>query len=202
MSRHRIHAQRTGRATRIRGPRDMAGFSLIEALVTIVILSFGVLALAMLQVQTLVDTRTSAARNIAAEMAYNLADEVRSNFAAFDKGDFQNLSATAPAQVTACYGAGCTPQQMAITSYATWRNDLVSALGTGTEGYLCIDGTPDDGTGAADNQCDNTPGAPYVIKIWWKEHTQRTADNQPNAATVALRFVTSFVPFPSTAAAP
>ncbi|CAG9169503.1 hypothetical protein LMG32289_01702 [Cupriavidus pampae] len=202
MSRLPLHAHRSGRVPRIRVARNAAGFSLIEALVTIVVLSFGVLALAMLQVQTLVDTRTSAGRNIAAEMAYNLADEVRANVAAFDAGAFKELPTAAPAQVAACYGAGCTPLQMATTSYATWRNDLQSALGPDSEGYLCIDGTPDDGTGAADNQCDNAPGAPYVIKIWWKEHTQRTADNQPNAPTIALRFVTSFVPFPVVAAAP
>ncbi|QET02531.1 MULTISPECIES: type IV pilus modification protein PilV [Cupriavidus] len=194
MSRHPSHAQRSGRVPRIRArrpaPRNAAGFSLIEALVTIVILSFGVLALAMLQVQTLVDTRTSAARNIAAEMAYNLADEIRSNNAAYDLGAFKTLPTDPPAQVAACYGAGCTPAQMATTSYATWRNDLGSALPQG-KGYVCVDGSPDDGESPADNQCDNAPGAPYVIKIWWNEDQGS-----------ALRFVTSFVPFPVAAGTP
>lgn len=179
----------------------MAGFSLIEALVTIVILSFGVLALAMLQVQTLIDTRTSAARNIAAEMAYNLADELRSNYAAFYGGTFKNLPTAAPLPVDACYAAGCTPEQMALTSYATWRADVAAAL-NGGQGYLCIDSTPNDGTDPVNNGCDGAANAPYVIKIWWKESTQRTADNQPTQSTVPMQFVTSFMPFTPILATP
>lgn len=205
MSRHFSHAHRSGRAPRIRArtpaSRHAAGFSLIEALVTIVILSFGVLALAMLQVQTLIDTRTSASRNIAAEMAYNLADEIRSNFAAFDAGVFKNLPVSRPDPVDACYVGGCTAEQMATTSYATWRADVSAAL-TGGEGYLCVDSTPNDGDSAVNNGCDNAVNAPYVIKIWWKENTQRTQDNQPTVNTTPMRFVTSFVPFPIAPPAP
>ncbi|MCY0856150.1 type IV pilus modification protein PilV [Cupriavidus sp. D39] len=145
--------------------RRLAGFTLIEALVSIVVMSIGVLALARLQAQTLVDGRSASMRNIATMLAYNLADQVRSNEAAQAAG-YYNLPGATP--TAACYStAGCTPQQMAVTSYKVWLDEAGSAL-PGGYGTVCIDSTPGDGT-PSNPQCDNAPNAPYAIKIWWQD---------------------------------
>ncbi len=158
------------RLSRTRQPAR--GFSLIEALVTLVVLSVGMLALANLQLQTLVDTRTASMRNFAALMAYNLADQVRSNETAVANGTFNPPKNT---PVAACFAtAGCTPDQMATTAYASWLEDIKTSM-PGGDGIICIDSTPNDGTSAADPKCDNADKkAPYVIKIWWREDGQTT----------------------------
>lgn len=162
----------TGAAVkRLHARRRSQGFSLIEALVTIVVLSIGVLALAILQLQTMVDTRTATMRNIAAVMAYNLGDQMRSNETAKANGTY-HLPAEAPQ--ASCYTtAGCSPDDMARTGYAAWLEDLRAAL-PGAEGVVCVDSTPADGTGAASPACDAySTTAPYVIKIWWREDSSQ-----------------------------
>jgi len=155
------------------------GFTLVESLITIVVLAIGVLALAILQLRTLVDTRTASMRNIATAMAYNMADQMRSNEIGLTAGYFNNPNALPDA---ACYTAkGCTPEVMASTSYAAWRDDLQAALPAG-EGVVCIDSTPNDGS-AANPACDGVNGAPYAIKIWWREEKSATQ-----------LFATAFVP--------
>ncbi|MCA3185202.1 MULTISPECIES: type IV pilus modification protein PilV [unclassified Cupriavidus] len=159
------------------------GFSLIEALVTLVVLSIGMLALANLQLQTLVDSRTSAMRNYAALMAYNLADQIRSNGVAVTNGTF-NVPKNTP--VANCFAQkGCTPDEMATTAYATWLADVKESM-PGGDGIVCQDSSPNDGSGSADGQngCDKNPNAPYVIKIFWRED---------NGATTQL-FSTALIP--------
>jgi type IV pilus assembly protein PilV len=144
------------------------GFTLIESLVTIIVLSIGVLALAILQLQTMVDSRTASMRNIATLMAYNLGDQMRSNEQAMTKGTFKNMTGT-PAATATCYSTGCTPEEMANTSFAVWKSDLQELL-PGADAVVCLDSTPDDANDSPANpQCDAQPNAPYVIKIWWTE---------------------------------
>ena len=157
-----------GRYRPSRARRAARGFSLIEALVTLVVLSIGMLALANLQLQTLVDSRTAAMRNYAALMAYNLADQIRSNGVAVAAGKF-NMPAAEP--VANCFAAaGCTPEQMATTAYATWLADVRESM-PGGDGIVCTDSSPNDGTSSEEgkNGCEKDVNAPYVIKIFWSE---------------------------------
>lgn len=170
--------------------REPAGFSLIESLVTMVILSIGILALVALQTATLVDSRIASMRNVATMLAYNLADQIRSNELAVTQGAYNRpVAQTTPACFTV---AGCTVPQMAATSFRAWLDDVARTLPGGT-GTVCVDSTPNDGdppvgVPAGDPDCDNVAGAPYVIKIWWGEGNG--AQNTP----VVQRFVTALVP--------
>ncbi|SDO69912.1 type IV pilus assembly protein PilV [Ralstonia sp. 25mfcol4.1] len=170
------------RLSRARNPAR--GFSLIEALVTLVVLSIGMLALANLQLQTLVDSRTAAMRNYAALMAYNLADQIRSNSTAVTNGTFNVPKSSDP--VAKCFtAAGCTPDEMAITAYATWLADVRESM-PGGDGIVCTDSTPNDGAGSAEdkNGCEKEVNAPYVIKIFWSEDNGGTPQ----------RFSTALIP--------
>lgn len=166
--------------------RRPGGFSLIESLVTMVILSIGILALVALQTATLVDSRIASMRNVATMLAYNLADQIRGNEPAVTQGAYNRPVAQTTA---ACFtAAGCTVAQMAATSFRAWLDDVARALPAGT-GTVCIDSTPNDGdppvgAPAGDPGCDNVAGAPYVIKIWWAEGNE----------ALTQRFVTALVP--------
>lgn len=159
------------------------GFSLIEALVTLVVLSIGMLALANLQLQTLMDSRTASTRNYAALMTYNLADQLRTNSTAVNNGTFNSPAAT---PVADCFtAAGCTPDEMAATTYATWLANVQATMLNG-DGIVCTDGTPNDGTGSAagKNGCEPHADAPYVIKVFWSEDDGNTIQ----------RFSTALIP--------
>ncbi len=147
-------------------PRRPHGFTLIEVLIAIVVLAFGLLALAGLQLQMLRFSQSATLRTIATAEAASLADHVLSNRLGLDAG-YYNLPAAAaiPACMTV---AGCSGQEMAQTALFMWNQNVADLLGANAGGVICVDSTPGDGTLAAPN-CDNLAGAPYVIKLWWKD---------------------------------
>ncbi|GAA4019874.1 type IV pilus modification protein PilV [Actimicrobium antarcticum] len=142
------------------------GFTLIEVLVAILVLAFGLLALAGLQLQMLRFSQSATLRTIATAEAASLADHVLSNRAGLAANSYNLPVATAK---TACMTtAGCSSADLASMGVYMWNQSVAELLGQNAGGTICIDSTPNDGTLAAP-ACDNVAGAPYVIKIWWKD---------------------------------
>ena len=180
------------------------GFTLIEVLVAIVILSIGLLGLAGLQAASIRNTGASGQRSVAINLAMDISDRMRANPSGLANGDYiydYGGAANASGVQTATCGttAGCTVQELARNDIFQWNAALLAQLpqpaAATVAGVVCVDSTPDDGTPAAP-ACDDavfaTTGAggtavsiartaysgrlPYVIKIWWVEDR-----NNPNA---------------------
>lgn len=71
----RLIIRHRGRASR----RSAGGFSLIEVLVALVVLSIGLLGVAMMQIMSLRFTQSANQRTIATNLAYELIDMARAN---------------------------------------------------------------------------------------------------------------------------
>lgn len=97
------------------------GFSLLEVLVAIVVLSVGLLGLAGLQVVGLQSNYSSYLRSQASILSYDIADAMRANRAAALGGSYVIALADTPA------GAS-----VAATDLIAWRANLASALPSGT----------------------------------------------------------------------
>ena len=99
-------------------------------------------------------------------LAYDLADRMRANVAG------ANANVYDPATVAIAAGCstttGCSSQQMAQNDIAEWNAAISTYLPMG-QGWVCIDSTPNDGTSAADPQCDGA-GTQFTIKIWWDDN--------------------------------
>jgi type IV pilus assembly protein PilV len=182
--------------------RRASGFTMLEALVSILILSFGLLGLAGLFVSGAQNNRSANLRTIATQQAYNLADRMRTNLTALTV-----LNPTVPyyhlptAAQTNCYTTTiCDSQTMAKNDYYEW-NDAASTISNpsllpGGYGVVCIDSTPDDGTWngtAVTHACDGL-GTSYAIKVWWLDDRRSgLATTDPNAYR---RFVATLQPQP------
>ncbi len=158
------------------------GFTLIEVMVAVVVLAFGLLALAGLQLQMLKYSQSAGLRTIATVQAASLADHILFNQTGLLAGHYkQPVAAVA---TPGCLSAvGCNAAELAGTGLWMWKQSLIELLGPGAGGTVCLDSTPGDGTLAAP-ACDGVVDAPYVIKVWWVDD---------KAGTIA-QFVTSLKP--------
>jgi type IV pilus assembly protein PilV len=157
-----------------------SGFTMVEFLVAVVILSIGMIGLAGLQLTSLRDNSRAYMRSQASVIASDLADRVRANPAV----DYTTVTA---AENTSCLTTtGCTADQMAQQDLFEWSTRLPAELEGGV-GVICMDSTPNDGTSAASAACDNS-GVNFAIKLWWQ-------DEQPDssgALATAQRHTMSF----------
>jgi len=109
-----------------------SGVSLIEALVSLVVLALGVLGLAGLQTRTLVESRNTHYRAAAIQKIADLAERMQLNHVAARAGAYSTLAfGVAPVASANCLpanmkddGAVCTPAQMAASDLAQWRAEL------------------------------------------------------------------------------
>ncbi len=114
--------------------KSSRGFTIIEVLVSMVILSIGVLGLGMLQMAAMQNTQGGYLRSQATILAYDIIDSMRANIPAVTGGDYRiTMAAATPAAVN-CYGLGanCTTNQMATSDLNRWRTVLGSYLPTGS----------------------------------------------------------------------
>lgn len=148
----------TPRVHRRPGPRHgVRGFSLIEAMVALLVLSIGLLGIAALYVETLRASRTALYRTEAVVHATDLADRMRAN---------RN-----PANAYAC-GSPCVPANggnaIADADLADWMNAIGAALPAGSADVAFTAATA-------------TTPAVYLITVNWTEV------GQDDPATYQLR---------------
>lgn len=159
-----------------------SGFTLLEVLVAVVILSIGLLGLAGLQATSLRNNQDALTRSHEALLAYDMIDRMRANIPGVNAGDYHLPTSTQDTDCTTT--TGCTPDEMADHDYFEWLATIAAELPAG-EGVVCVDSTPGDGTDAANPACDNS-GNLFAIKLWW--------DDDRDSATAKQRFTTSFQP--------
>jgi type IV pilus assembly protein PilV len=178
---------------RVRSRARSAGFSLIEVLVSILVLSFGMLGVASLLATSLSGSHTSSLRTQAIVLADDLADRMRANRATAVSPGPNNYAGIAPAEnrCRAVHYAhrhaapvACTPAQLAADDLFDWQAQLVAALPQGS-GVVCIDSTPEDGAAGAP-ACDGVGGA-YAIKEFWAEKPSRGTVPIPQRFSTSVR---------------
>ncbi len=142
------------------------GFTLIEVMIAVLVLSIGLLGLAGLQVTALQNNQGAFMRSQATALAYDLADRMRANVLGTISGNYNPANAGTNANCGTT--TGCSPQAMAENDLQDWNTSIATYLPMG-EGFVCIDSTPSDGANAAAPACDGV-GTQYAIKIWWDEN--------------------------------
>jgi type IV pilus assembly protein PilV len=144
-----------------------AGFSLVEALVALVVLSIGMLGIAALHVEGLRSARTALTRTTAVALASDIADRIRANRAAKTEYDAAVTSDDTDANCQP-NGAGCTPAELAHHDKALWLDSIEKAL--------------PGGTGTIDCDDTNVP-ATYTITVSWSE----VGADQPSTYTLTIQ---------------
>lgn len=162
---------------------------MLEVLISMVIIAFGLLGVAGLQVFALKNNQSATFRSTATMLAADMADRVKANVGGAIDGAYNapNLASYGTA-VAGCAGAGCTTAELAQNDLFEWQQRIALALPGGV-GIVCLDSTPHDGTTATNpaGHCDGAGETNYAIKIWWAD--DRTRSGNVNAPQ---RFSTAF----------
>lgn len=109
----------------IRTPqRAQGGFTLIEVLVALVVMSVGLLGLALLQQNAVAFNRDAYLASQATVLAYDIADRIRGNREAGRDGDYDSAFAGTPPACNSAIAAGTVVEQ----DIAAWRRSLSCAL--------------------------------------------------------------------------
>jgi type IV pilus assembly protein PilV len=154
------------------------GFTMLEVLISIVIIAFGLLGIAGLQAFAIKNNHSASLRITATSLATDMIDRMKANYVAVMDGHYnKSSSADYGTAVASCLTtAGCTSQQLAQNDLNEWSRRLAASLPNG-RGIVCLDSTPDDGASDATPACDNTGTTMYAVKIWWID--DRTASGVP-----------------------
>ena len=107
------------------------GFTLLEVLIALLVLSIGLLGLAGLQTTALRSNQMAGMRTLAIQHAYGISDRMRANPTGVDAQLYvQNVTATVPTGTTVnCTMVACTPAQLAAFDLTAWMNEVVRLPG-------------------------------------------------------------------------
>src|SRR5688572_17956310 len=113
--------------------RSHGGFSLVEILVALVVLSVGMLGVAVLFVQSIRTSRSAVLRTQAVNLVSDMADRIRANAgarSAYDTDEYDGSPTfrdCAPSEQTST-GQNCDPTQLAEDDLALWQQAVRHTL--------------------------------------------------------------------------
>jgi type IV pilus assembly protein PilV len=175
--------------------RAQSGFTMLEVLVSMLVIAVGLLGMAGLQIQSLRQGQSAYYRSVATQLAYDMGDRMRGNLAGVldNRYNRTGLNTDYGEAVTACTDtAGCTSTDLAKNDAYEWQ-ELVKALLPGGEAIVCIDSEPDDGDSGTSHSCNGTiPADPnqrpmHAIKIWWNDDRSDAAGANKKRFTYSFR---------------
>ncbi len=119
--------------------RGQRGDTMIEVLVTIIVIAIGVLGAAALQVTTLKNLSSSHSATVAALVAEDLSERMRANPDAALADDYVHNAA--PAAFPDCAANTCDEAELASYDMGSWWNQLTALLPVGSGEVTRIAGT-------------------------------------------------------------
>lgn len=146
----------------IRRAGSQSGFSMIEVLIALLVLAFGLLGLAFMQTLNLRYTQSAQQRTLAVNLASELLDTMRANRSqvaayAMDEGDFEGVSAT----------AGCaTYDSTTVTNNITrWKCEVRESLGPTAYAEVVVSAAPAVSVTVhwAEDNMDNLANAGQIV---------------------------------------
>ena len=163
------------------------GFSLVEVMVALIVLSVGLLGIARMQTLALSSTSVASQRSMAAIEAESLAGAMHANRGYWSNSDPSaatilvsgsavTISAGAPilnaalGAATDCSTVNCTPEKMAAYDLTRWGTDLNRML---PGNYTLV-------------QCGNITPVTCVITITWAESAMGVNQKQASLQTGAV----------------
>lgn len=142
--------------------RNDSGFSMIEVLVTLVILSIGLLGVAGLQTASLRFSQESYFQSQAVALVSDMIDRMRSNRNGIDSNKYNGINTNA-SKITAitkdCFSAKCTADEIATFDLENWALNVAKFLPGGV------------------GKIDKAANSNYTVTVMW-DHARTGATGE------------------------
>lgn len=172
--------------------RLQSGFSLIEILISMLVIGVGLLGLGGLQVASLKGAGNAHSRNVANMLAMELSDRIRANPMGADAGFYENAVSCSANETDCRSNTSCTPQQTAkfdvqeimcgMRRTSRREGGVANLLSSGN---LQVTSQPGGCTMAGRDYTN----AQYQVDISWKDrnvHSKQEAISQDQLLTLCL----------------
>ncbi len=165
------------------------GFTLMEVLVSLVVISIGLFGIAGMQLQSLKTSHDSYLRTQAAFLAYDMIDKMRGNRTAAIAGAYNTaIDAAPPNSLTNdCYSAsagfGCDENELAQFERALWKCEL-GFYSSNVCTAQNIAPSLSNGRGSV-----SIAGNQVTVTVDWEDSVARTGNNatpKPSVTIVAM----------------
>jgi len=97
------------------------GFTLLEVLIALLVLSIGLLGLAALQTTGLRSNEMASMRTTSTMLAYDMSDRMRANDQGTNDGDYVIDSGDVTGTIPNCTSSDCTTVQLATFDLSQWK---------------------------------------------------------------------------------
>lgn len=169
----------------VRNAGRIAGFTLVEVLVSIVVLSFGLLGMVALQAASLQANRDARLQSTAVVLARELAEMMRGNkdqaLLSTDNPYLTEkldhpLAAPTPSYCLSVGSSCSTPEKVAQAELTDWLARVDGAL-PGASVRICRDTSPFSSDGTAQWSCKSSESSdPILVKIGWSRPSLKSGD--------------------------
>jgi type IV pilus assembly protein PilV len=105
------------------------GFTLLEVLIALLVLSIGLLGLAALQTTGLRSNEMASMRTTATMLAYDISDRMRANPRGTTDGDYVIDSGPVTVSVTDCTSTDCATDELATFDLSQWKTAIARLPG-------------------------------------------------------------------------
>ena len=143
----------------------MAGFSLMEVLAAVAILTIGMLGLTGLQLVSMQHNRDALFRARAQLHAEDMLERIRANPTVHYANALQNSSGSAPD----CSARACNPTELAAYDLAQWQCGINSAAGESGLGDTCNSSQPGVAVSLPNAEGSiSLEGGIYTVQVQWR----------------------------------
>ena len=171
-------------------PKRAAGFSLIEILISLVVMSIGLMGLAGLQIASLKGTNDAHYRTEASLLIMDLADRMRANQIGVAEGDYRTSSAIncSNPPTKQCDSVSCKGDELALFDRYTITCEMKKLLPQAQLEVNCDSNNCEASDLGLDTQLNKT----HTLKISWKEakmNGEDTSDGDFKPRDITLEII-------------
>lgn len=169
---NRVSARRYAGSLR----QEQAGSTLLESLVSMLILTIGILGLSSVQLRTLAETQTSVRRSQAVRAIEDLAERIKANpdgFGQLRAGTYASgWNADIASADDGCSSHACSAGELAQSDLMRWKSNLAETLPMGRASVFT----------STDESADTANGRQLGVMVGWRANERASTGDHTSPA--------------------